>query len=49
MEGTRCISGRQESESTDMKPWETPAVEELDIDQTESDFIAVTDGTSFFS
>ncbi|MBF0547617.1 MAG: hypothetical protein HQM08_24470 [Candidatus Riflebacteria bacterium] len=31
------------------KPWHCPEIQEMDFDQTEGDFIAVTDGTSFFS
>ncbi|MDD5711441.1 MAG: hypothetical protein PHY31_01640 [Smithellaceae bacterium] len=38
-----------QNKATELKPWQTPAVEEMDINQTENDFIAVTDSTSFFS
>lgn len=48
-EEDRSISLQKDSETTDRKQWQTPTVEVLPIDQTESDFIAVTDGTSFFS
>lgn len=37
------------TQAEDRKPWEPPVVEVLPIENTEGDFIAVTDGTSFFS
>ncbi|GEM_PF-4450120 len=37
------------NQASELKEWQMPVVEELSVDQTESDFIAVTDGTSFFS
>ena len=40
---------QQEAESTIKKPWQPPAVEVLPVEETQGDFIAVTDGTSFFS
>ena len=37
------------TESADLKPWQAPKCVILDVDETASDFIAVTDSTSFFS
>jgi hypothetical protein len=46
---TNSKSLSSKRETTARKPWQTPTVETRTIEQTESDFIAVTDGTSFFS
>jgi hypothetical protein len=39
----------QNSGSQELKPWQGPAVEELDVNQTGQDFIELTDSTEFFS
>jgi|GEM_PF-1950663 len=49
MNAVRSQSLSQKTESTDRKPWETPQIKVFPVNETESDFIAVTDGTSFFS
>lgn len=37
------------AEPAERKRWHAPKYVTLDVDETASDFIAVTDGTSFFS
>ncbi len=45
----RCEALSGDTEPRGRKPWESPVVEVLPLDQTKGDFIAITDATSFFS
>ncbi len=48
-EKERAQTPAETTEAENRKPWEPPQVEVLPIENTDMDFIALTDSTSFYS